>query len=566
MKKKMMFYICTSIFITLLLVTVLFISIANLQHESYVKKQLRNNNFLVRDMLETNNIRDKHTFFNINYKRDYIRITYIDKYGNILYDSKVNNKNLKNHKHRKEIEIASKNNEGIDLRFSETTGEKSIYLATKLKNGYFLRSSMPFDPILGFNQYYFKYYFIVIIIVFLITIIFSNRLSYIIIKPIKDLDFITSRIAKGELDRRVSLTSKDEIGQLAKSFNQMADKLQENINDSIDKQNRLEAILRSMDSGIIAIDRAFKIIMINPYAQKIFGVSNNVMGKGILEEINNCDLEKVFRNNNDEYCEMKILSDKEKILRVKTADIINRSEHIGRVAVVQDITDIKKLENMRSEFVANVSHELKTPLTSIRGFAETLKEVEDQNTREKFLNIINDEAVRLTRLISDILTLSDIEQVKEIKEENLDVNKIIKEICNLMKNIADDKGIEINEVYEDIPMVYGSIDRFKQMIINLIDNAIKYSEPGAKIYIKTQKFQGNIKISVKDTGVGIPKEHIPRLFERFYRVDKARSRSKGGTGLGLAIVKHIVLSMNGNIEVQSIVKKGSKFIVTIPYC
>jgi len=235
------------------------------------------------------------------------------------------------------------------------------------------------------------------------------------------------------------------------------------------------------------------------------------------------------------------------------------------VAVVQDITDIKKLENMREQFVANVSHELKTPLTSIKGFSETLKYVEDKKNREKFLQIINDEADRLTRLINDILVLSNIEKQKqELIKEEIDLNELIEKVYCLVKKSAEDKNIKINIVEGKVPLLIGNKDKYNQMIINLIDNAIKYTEPNGEVNIGTKQDKDNIIFWVEDTGVGISKEHLDRIFERFYRVDKARSRAEGGTGLGLAIVKHIVLGINGKIEVKSEPKKGTKFIVKIP--
>lgn len=236
--------------------------------------------------------------------------------------------------------------------------------------------------------------------------LFSSKLSYVIVKPLKELEFITFRIAKGEYDRRVNIVSQDEIGQLAKTFNHMADQLQYTLKDSLEKQNKLESILKSMDSGVIAVDKEYKVIIINPYAQKIFGIKEDIIGKNLMNFIKDYELGEIFKNSEDNK-EIQISWPEKKILKIKTADIISNKRRIGIVAVVQDITDIKRLENMRSQFVANVSHELKTPLTSIKGFAETLKYVEDKDTREKFLSIINDETDRLTRLISDILILSD---------------------------------------------------------------------------------------------------------------------------------------------------------------
>jgi two-component system phosphate regulon sensor histidine kinase PhoR len=207
---------------------------------------------------------------------------------------------------------------------------------------------------------------------------------------------------------------------------------------------------------------------------------------------------------------------------------------------------------------------LKTPLTSIKGFAETLKFVEDKEKREKFLDIINDEADRLTRLINDILTLSYIEQHKETKNEAISVAEIIEDVYNLMKNTADLKNIKINIVTQNDCIIEADRDRFKQMLINLVDNSIKYSEENGNVYIGVENSNNICTLYVEDTGVGMSKEHLDRIFERFYRIDKARSRAQGGTGLGLAIVKHIVLSLNGKIEVQSEIGKGTKFVIRIP--
>ncbi|WP_392486458.1 two-component system histidine kinase PnpS [Haloimpatiens sp. FM7315] len=565
MKKKLMIYISFSISITLLVVTVLFIAIVNFQYESNVKKQLRSNNDIIKNYFEGESENSKVTFLTHGFKTSNIRVTYIDKDGNVIYDSYAGKDKLENHNERKEVTSARKKENAYDVRVSATTGRRNIYCATKLNDETIIRSSMSVEVIKQFNREYLKYYFLGVFVVFFISLTICNRLSYIITKPVKDLDFVTSRIAKGELDRRVDISSGDEIGELGKNFNKMADKLEDNINDSFEKQTKLEAIMKSMDSGVIAIDRNFNIIMINPYAESIFNVSSEVIGKGLIEEIRNYDIEKVFKSSTCDDFEIKTVTPHDRILRIKIADIINRSEHIGRVAVLQDITDIRRLENMRSEFVANVSHELKTPLTSIKGFSETLRYVDDDKTREKFLNIINDETDRLTRLISDILTLSDIEQTKNVKKENIDVNMIIDDVESLMKNYAKSKEIEVSILGSEVPCIYGNKDRFKQMMINLVDNAIKYSENGDKVYVGTKKQNGFIKLWVEDTGVGIPKDSIPRLFERFYRVDKARSRRNGGTGLGLAIVKHIVLSFNGTIKVESQLNKGSKFIINIPY-
>jgi two-component system phosphate regulon sensor histidine kinase PhoR len=219
---------------------------------------------------------------------------------------------------------------------------------------------------------------------------------------------------------------------------------------------------------------------------------------------------------------------------------------------------------MRSQFVANVSHELKTPLTSIKGFSETLKFVKDDETRNKFLDIINDESERLTRLINDILTLSTIEQTKIVKHEEIDVAKETEQVYHLLLPKAESKNITLNLTQKEPILLYGDRDNYKQLILNLVDNAIKYTKESGEVRIQLDKQENNLRLVIEDTGVGIPEKHISRIFERFYRVDKARDRAMGGTGLGLAIVKHIVLSMGGTIDVVSEIGVGTRFTILIP--
>ncbi|QGU96821.1 HAMP domain-containing protein [Clostridium bovifaecis] len=563
MKNKLMLSVLSNIILSLSLITALYMTIINYQHEEAIKKNLKDNNELAIRLIKSGIISDIDGYFK-TFDKSSLRMTLIDKNGVVLKDSEALTDEMDNHNLRKEVVDARKHGNGYSVRYSKSLQKAMLYYATSFDNGHIIRSSMPMEVVIGFEGRYLKYYLVVLGIVFLISVLFSSKLSYVIVKPLKDLEFITSRIAKGEYDRRINIRSQDEIGHLANTFNHMADQLQYTLKDSLEKQNKLESILKSMDSGVIAVDKNYRVIMINPYAQKIFGIKKDIIGKNLMNSVRDYELEGIFKNN-EENKEIRILWPERKDLKVKTADIISDKQHIGTVAVVQDITDIKRLENMRSQFVANVSHELKTPLTSIKGFAETLRYVEDKITREKFLSIIDDETDRLTRLISDILTLSDIEQHKEFKvQETIDVKASINNIYNLMKNTADKKDVKLGVICDEDIEIVGDEDKFKQMLINLIDNAIKYSEAGDSVFIRAKSEDSICIISVEDTGVGIPEEHIPRLFERFYRVDKARSRARGGTGLGLAIVKHVVLSFKGEILVESEVGKGTKFIVKIP--
>ena len=265
-----------------------------------------------------------------------------------------------------------------------------------------------------------------------------------------------------------------------------------------------------------------------------------------------------MNEEDDSEKEVKILHPVERELRIKKASIIDGIDRIGKVIAVQDISDIKRLENMRSQFVANVSHELKTPLTSIKGFTETLKYVEDEETRKKFLDIIEKEADRLGRLINDILILSKIESDISGEEDEFLPNKVVDDVINMVKVLADNKNITIELDERNYDLLFGDKDRFLQLVLNIVENSIKYSNEGSTVKISSFTKGDNYNLIVEDNGIG-----IPRILERFYRVDKARK--SGGTGLGLAIVKHIVKTFNGNIKVESALGVGSKFIIQIKH-
>lgn len=566
MKKKLLIYMLGVLVISLVIVTMLFTFIVKYKYEENMKDRLQSSNLLVINLIEKDNIKDINLFFKENFKEAGIRVTYIDDNGDVLYDSIFDAETMENHSSRKEVKDAYSYGKGYAIRYSYSEGINVMYYATRFTGNNVIRSAIAMDSIRAFEGQYLRYYIIIIIFVVNIATLVSLSLANKIVKPLQELEAITFQIANGKLEKRANIKSRDETGKLASTFNHMAEELESTIKDSVDKKNKLQAILTSMESGVVAIDKKYKIILINPYAENIFGIHKNIIGENLMDNIRDFEIENVFKYDLKEkdYSEMQILHPEKRELRIKTANIVNGNNIIGKVAVIQDITNIKKLENVRSQFVANVSHELKTPLTSIIGFSETLKDVEDEETKNKFLNIINEEANRLTRLINDILVLSDIENNKNKTIEKVDLNESIEDVFELMKSSAKIKNIEMIINGDKLPWIYGNKDEIKQMLINLVDNAIKYNNTHGCVLIQKKKTDNYCEIFIKDTGCGIPKEHIERLFERFYRVDKARSRAEGGTGLGLAIVKHIVLSLKGTIDVESEIGKGSTFVIKIP--
>ena len=556
MKKKIIITIVITIVFSLVLATTSFLTIFNVENMRKVKSNLKN----YAEYIVRNNYEDINEVKGIKLDNTTIRCTYINSDGQVIYDTlgEVD----ENHLNRIEVKEALKYGEDYAVRNSTTDNEKLVYYAKKLDNGNILRLSVSFKSISYFNFYKLGYSLIIGILIFVFTFIISMKLVRTIMKPVNELEEVTSRIARGDLHIRAKAKTNDELGTLGKTFNNMADQLQSKMNEVMDKQNRLESIVKSMESGVIAVDLSGNIIIINPYAKRIFGIKDDITGEKIYDYIKDFDI-NYFLNEEEEIAkEIKILHPAERELKIKKAFILSGREKIGKVIAVQDISDIKRLENMRSQFVANVTHELKTPLTSIKGFAETLKYVEDEKTREKFLDIIDNEAERLSRLISDILVLSKIESSTTTDDEDFMPYIVIDEVISIVKNMAESKNISlIVEKSEKDIKLHGDKDKFLQLVLNLVENGIKYSNEGSTVKVRSFIKKGDYILEVEDNGIGIPKEDMPRIFERFYRVDK--SRKGGGTGLGLAIVKHIVKIFNGEISIESELNKGSIFTVTI---
>lgn len=557
MRKKILTSVIITVLFALIIACSSFVVLYNYQDLNSTKKSLKDfANYIVN---VNGDYEDLISGYRIN--NTPVRCTVIDKNGNVVYDSV--DKDLNTHRDRDEVIKANKYGEGYSTRISETTGKKTVYYAEKLEDGTILRASLPFETIDIFEPTNLKVCIGIVTIVMLFSVSLSMKLVRTIIEPLKNLENVTARIAGGDLNIRVKSLSNDEIGSLGKTFNNMADQLQAKIREVVDKQNRLESILRSMESGVIAVDGDDTVITINPYAKRVFGIRRDISGEKISKYIKDYDINTFLNEEDDSEKEVKILDPVERELRIKKASIIDGIDRIGKVIAVQDISDIKRLENMRSQFVANVSHELKTPLTSIKGFTETLKYVEDEETRKKFLDIIEKEADRLGRLINDILILSKIESDISGEEDEFLPNKVVDDVINMVKVLADNKNITIELDERNYDLLFGDKDRFLQLVLNIVENSIKYSNEGSTVKISSFTKGDNYNLIVEDNGIGIPKEDIPRIFERFYRVDKARK--SGGTGLGLAIVKHIVKTFNGNIKVESVLGVGSKFIIQIKH-
>lgn len=557
MKKKIITLVVITVIFALVIVTSCFIGLVNISTIKDAKETLA----IYNECVVREDYKDSKLLSLYKFKDNLVRFTVINKEGEVIFDNEITK--LDNHNNRQEIIDAFKNGSGSSVRYSASLSTSMVYVATKIDDNTVIRSSVPVNNIRVFTSVTLKYYIAIILLVFVLSLFLAVKLVKIIVYPINELQKVTSKIENGDLNKRAIIYNYDEIGFLAQTFNNIADQLEIRIIDSLDKKNKLEAILESMESGVIAIDNNENIILINSYSQKLFDLKEDNIGKKISDCIIDYDLINFIREIPEIGTkEIKLFHPIERELRVKKSPIINYlNNSIGIVITVQDITDIKRLENMRSEFVANVSHELKTPLTSIKGFSETLRYVDDSETKNKFLDIIDKESERLTNLINDILILSNIENIHKMESEYFNPGDVIENVLDMVKSQAYKKSIIIK--YNDCfnSEILGSKDKFHQLAVNLIENAIKYSNENGIVKIDLTLEEQYFVFKVKDNGIGIPKNDIPRIFERFYRVDK--SRSTRGTGLGLAIVKHIVKLFNGEISVKSKAGIGSTFTVKI---
>ena len=491
------------------------------------------------------------------------RITIIAPSGEVLADSEKNPEFMENHNDRPEVKQAKIKGSGKSLRFSTTVKEEMLYVAIPVKSKEkflgVLRVSLFLKDINKLlNNLKNRIFGIVIFMTFLSLLgafFFSKNLSY----PLKELVSASKKLADGDFSARVSFKRKGEIGELAESFNRMSEELKRLFDNLTLKQEELNSIISSLEEGLFVLDKKGKIILFNKSFKRF--VQINPEGKFWWEVLRNPEIAKLIEKVKKE----KRISSKELALNGKvflcSFVFIPSKEEL--IVVLHDITEFKKLEKIKKDFIVNVSHELRTPLTAIKGYVETLEE-EIKGEARHYLKIIKKHTERLINIVQDLLLLSELEEkgLTQIKEK-VNLEETAKNVFKIFEQKAKEKGLELNLICEGILVVKGDPFKLEQMFINLIDNAIKYTEKG-EVSVFLKETNKEVIVKVRDTGLGIPKEHLDRIFERFYVVDKSRSRKFGGTGLGLSIVKHIVLLHNGRIEVKSSLREGTEFIITFP--
>lgn len=508
------------------------------------------------------------------------RITIIDADGLVLGDSEENPTDMDNHLHRPEVQQALESEVGKSTRYSKTLQINMKYIALAVKSEDritgIVRLALPLTQV---ENSLFDIFWRLIssgLAAIIISLILGLKLTKRITDPIDRMTQVAAGMAQGNLDQRLSFNFQDELGRLSRAFNNMADKLEAKINEISGEKNKIEAILRGMGDGVIAVNEDGKIILLNPAAEEFFQLKEKkTLSKYTMEVTRSHKLDNAImaslQNDEDITEEIETIYPVERIIRVHVTPIkSDKTTERGAVAVLRDVTELRRLEQMRTEFVSNVSHELRTPLTSIKGYAETLLDEREfePKVRQRFLQVIKDETDRLEQLIADLLNLSQLESASDsFDQELVNLNQVIENVLTTVMPKADNKEIDLKvDVPVDITGIKGSRGQLERLYINLVDNGIKYTPEGGQVKINVYEDEDRVWSEVIDTGMGIPEEDLPRIFERFYRVDKTRSRKLGGTGLGLSIVKHILERHNGGIEVESKIEEGTKFIFWLPKC
>jgi len=508
------------------------------------------------------------------FKKNGIRATVIDKQGEVVFETDESVGLMQNHLKRSEVIRAKEGFVGTDIRFSNSIRKNFLYAATLIPNtdSYVLRLSVPLEVLGQHAKDIITNLLIIIFVGIIIAILLILKFVSYFTRPLIELSNATVQIANDIIPKKLYYNSKDEIGNLYENFNMMTKKLNDSINELENTNLFLNSILSNIGSGVIALNYNKEIIFINKRCKSILDIHDEELkNKAIINVIRNYEINKFikdyFENKKNEFI---IVNYNSKTLKffinvLPYDEKKNNEQKYGAVLLMEDISEAIKLEEMRKSFVANVTHELKTPLTSIKGYVETIKsnEITDQSKINRFMDIIDIEADRLKTLIDDILMLSEIESM-DGNLSKISLNEVINEVKDIMQNISSNNNVIVNYICDYNVEAFLDRNRVKQLLINLIDNAIKYNIKDGRVDVKLTKKDKFINIVVEDTGIGIAEQDLPRIFERFYRVDKSRSRQMGGTGLGLAIVKHIVISFKGTINIESNLGKGTRIEIVIP--
>jgi two-component system phosphate regulon sensor histidine kinase PhoR len=493
------------------------------------------------------------------------RITIVNTEGIVLADSEGDPGSMENHRYRTEIFQALQGTMGKSIRLSPTLKEEMLYVALPLeKDGKTIgavRVSLHLKDINKLLSELKTKIALVAVLMIVLLLVFALLFSRSISGPIRKVIAASQQVASGDFKARVVLKNKDELRDLAESFNAMTDELKTFFTELSNKQEELNSIIFSIHEGLLVVDKSGKILLSNESAKKITE-SELMNGRYYWEVVRSSKFDELINR----VMEKEESSSEE--VEVNEKIYLSSATYLGsqKLAVVtlHDLTETKRLERIKKEFVVNVTHELRTPLTAIKGFVETLEEEGDKK-KQNYLRIIKRNTERLIRIVEDLLSLTELEEKEfPLEREEVNIKELAENVFKIFEQEAKEKDLYLKLLADEkLPLVRADSFRLEQMFVNLLDNALKYTEKGG-VTVSLKSKEGEVIIGVQDTGMGIAAEHLPRIFERFYTVNKARSRKLGGTGLGLSIVKHIVLLHGGTILVKSDIGLGTTFTVTLP--
>ncbi len=572
-------------FLTLILIAVTVITLFVLgtlkrfyleQNQNTLEAVARLVQSMVADRYTTEQIDVVNTLCRVGGEDAHERLTVILPDGTVIGDSRQDPRKMENHGDRPEVRGALAGRTSISIRYSPTIGEEMMYVAVPaMRNGRVVgvvRAATPIPAITAALQVRYERILLVVLLVAALAAGASFLVAQRINQPLRNIKSGAARLARGELNYRLPLPDSEELATLAQTINDMAAELEQRIRTITAQRNELEAILSNMAEAVLVLDEERRIVRCNRAALSVLELDRDkVQDHPLNEVIRNADLrgflERLYANQSETEAEIALQGERGRFLHAHGSFI--RNDHdTNRLALVvfNDITRIQRLETIRRDFVANVSHELKTPITSIKGFVETLLDgaIQDEENAREFLAIVKRHADRLDAIIEDLLSLSRLDQDADKRQIRLDrerLKPVLKSALLICRAKAAEKQIAMELNCDENISAQINAPLLEQAIVNLVDNAIKYSEPGHNVVVSVTGGTDEVRIDVTDQGSGIPPEHLSRIFERFYRVDKARSRKLGGTGLGLAIVKHIVQVHTGRIEVQSMLDQGSTFSI-----
>lgn len=490
-----------------------------------------------------------------------IRVSVIDMNGNVLADTLSDSpENFENHLSRPEIIDAASGNLGLNMRKSETFNEKYLYAARTVtvdETTVFLRVSIPVHSINGYLVPIFVAMGIVFVVIIILVLVFSKTLSSQMITPISLINKKLQTVGVKNSDSPITLTKYDEVNEIISQIESLSNSLDAALQGKEEEKEKLNFILENINQGVIAVDKKQNVIMMNQMATELFNfdmdLPTNIMNVERNQTISTA-LDKAISKGQYQSFDMQFMDNRLFELRVLPVEY----EDIRAVITISEVTDIRKLQIEKQEFFQNASHELNTPLTSILGYSEVL--IKEKKYNETFLVTLNKEASRMKLLISDMLKIAELEGEQEIIDEIIELDRIAADVASSFEITATAKNITIERNFAK-GKIKANPEKIREIISNLLDNAIKYTESGGKIMLSLHKSKGEIIFTIKDTGIGIPRQYTTRVFERFFRVDKSRSKVAGGTGLGLSIVKHICNYYNAPISIRSNVGVGTEISI-----